>query len=303
MGDGEYTEFKKFDPSTIKLHATILFAGGRGSGKSTVMRDFLYHLKDKVYDAKVYSGTYDEDHPWENYVPPHRVVSLADGQHFPCDALENDLRMQEERKTVAQKYGFECPPSLFIFEDLEYLKPSIWNDQSMRALMFNGRWKKTYGFFAFQYLMEVKMSMRGMFDYAVLCQENIASVRRKLHEQFGGVFPKLEQFEAAFKGLTSDHRVMVLNLRSLSYDLADCVFWYKANPNLGHFRVGAPNSWIPPTKRPKVHHTITMKPTALGSIVLKDDDTAVAAKNKNRKKQQKRRKKALFRQQKRQKTE
>jgi len=128
----EYT-LQRFDPKTIREYSTILVAGGRRSGKSFCMRDFLYWLRNRVYDCYAYSGTIDEEHPWDKYTPAKYVTRVR--SEFPDDQLQKALDKQEIRKAIATKHSADCPPSLFVFEDLEFLKKSMWKNQSIREVM------------------------------------------------------------------------------------------------------------------------------------------------------------------------
>jgi hypothetical protein len=103
--------------------------------------------------------------------------------------------------------------------------------------MYNGRHYKTYGFAAIQYLMEIKMGCRGMFDFAVFTMEPSAAVRKRIWEQFASVFPKYSDFEKVFMACTRDHGCMVVDCKPTSYNLSDIVFWYKAEDH-GIFPVG-----------------------------------------------------------------
>ena len=38
----------KFDPKSIKPHSIIMVIGKRGSGKTSVMRDLLYNMKNRL---------------------------------------------------------------------------------------------------------------------------------------------------------------------------------------------------------------------------------------------------------------
>jgi hypothetical protein len=235
-------DIRKFDPKTmIRPFSTLLFAGGRRTGKSFAMRDFMYHMKDKVYDAQIFSGTYEEDYPWELFVPPKYVSFVK--ENFPDDVLQTALDRQEERKLIARRHKIKRPPpSLFVFEDLEYLKHSMWHNQAIRSVMFNGRHVYCYAFAAIQYLMEIKMALRGMFDGCCFTFEPSAAVRKRIYDQFGGIFPKFEDFEAVFHEATKDHRCMFIDMRSNSYNVADSIFWYKAEDH-GVFKIGAKEIW------------------------------------------------------------
>ena len=162
---------------------------------------------------------------------------------FDKDSLQKMLNTQVERKKLADQFGATCPLSMCVLEDLEFLQPSIWANQQTRGVIFNGRWYKLFFFVAYQYVMEVKMAMRGSFDYAVFTMEAARPVRERIWKQFAAVFGTYEEFEAAFIELTQDYRVMVVDLRSRSYNVTDRIFWYRADPSLGAFKMGHPDVW------------------------------------------------------------
>ncbi len=132
---------------------------------------------------------------------------------------------------------------------------------------------KEFCLVAYQYVMEVKMEMRGSFDYAVFTMDNSKAVRERIWKQFAGVFETLESFEAAFMELTKDYRAMVIDLRARSYKIEDCVFWYRANPDLGRFRMGHRDIWVP---RP-----VGTAPMQLNKrFIIEDDDEKTVARRK-----------------------
>lgn len=231
---------KKFDPEKIRPCSTILFAGPRRTGKSFLMRDIMYNLRKRVYDATVLTGTIDEDHLWTNHTPEPYVHFCQ--EDFPKDVLDHSLARQDRRKALASKLGVWCPPSMFVFEDLEYLTPTIWKQQGIKSLMLNGRWKKTFVLIAVQYLMSAKMELRGMFDYAFFCFENNQAVRERIYKQFANICPSFPEFELLFFDCTKNRRVMVVDCRANSYKLEDVIFWYKAKDR-GSFKVGVPDVW------------------------------------------------------------
>lgn len=231
---------KKFDPSRIRPYSTLLFAGGRGTGKSFLMRDIIYHLKKRFYDMYVFSGTQEDDHPWTD-LSPKKYVNIC-REVFPNSVLKNALDVQEQRMEIGRQIDIKVPPTAYVFEDLEFLTKPIWNVPGVREIWFNGRHSKTYAFCAFQYIMEIKMSLRGMFDYAFFTMDNNVKSRERIRDQFGGVFPSDEAFENIFFACTTNYKAMVIDLRARSYNIEDCVFWYRAIDH-GPFKVGIQEVW------------------------------------------------------------
>lgn len=234
-------KIKRFDPCKIRPFSTVLFAGGRRSGKSTVMREIMSILRKRFYEAIVYTGTNERDHPWSSMTPAKNVKMCL--TEFPEEDLEAQLNIQRERIKMCEESGVQCPPTLLVFEDLEFLKDAIWNNQSVRSVWFNGRWSATYAFCAFQYIMEIKMALRNMFDYAFFMMDPNIKSRERIYQQYCGIIPNKDMFENIFKMCTTDYRAMVVDLRSRSYNLEDSIFWYKADPALPPFRVGVADVW------------------------------------------------------------
>lgn len=192
-----------FDPTTIIEHARILVAGGSGTGKSFTCRDILYHLRNRVYDCYVYSGSHDPDNAWEDHTPAKYVNYIDDHGKFPEDHLINVLKNQDARRALAEKHGVKCPPSMIVFEDLEFMKkPSMWNCLPIRSVMFNGRWKQCFGVAAVQYIMSIDLELRGQFTYAIFMAEPSRAVRERIWKQYAGVFETFAEFEAVFKYCT-----------------------------------------------------------------------------------------------------
>ena len=207
------------------------------------MRDILFKLRKRVYDGRIYSGTYDEEHPWEKYLPKHMVNYMLNGGDFPEDNLIDAMCTQEKRKTIAEKYKKEAVNTMYVFEDLEFMKPSLFNCEPIRTIAFNGRWKRCFGLFAIQYIMEIKMAIRGMFDYAFFSFESSNKVRDRIYTNFFGCIESRKMFDDIFQECTKNFGVIVVDLRSRSYKIEDNVFWYRASDHK-QFRVGVPEIWV-----------------------------------------------------------
>lgn len=235
-------EFKlrKYKPAEqIPEYATVLFAGGRRTGKSFCGRDFLWHIKDKVYDCNVFSGTIDPDHRWEQYTPKTLVKYCL--EEFDEPSMLKAIRLQEKRKRIAEKYSAECPPTCMVFEDIGHLTPSIWKSKPLMAMIYNGRWARSYCFLMLQYLIDLRKGFRGSIDVAVFTREANAEIREIIRKNFAGCLSPA-QFASVFAECTANKKVMVVNCRSDTGKIEDTIFWYKAKDR-GYFKVGHPDVW------------------------------------------------------------
>lgn len=76
----------------------------------------------------------------------------------------------------------------------------------------------------------------------IVLRDNIRTNRERVYTYFAGVFPNFSSFDQVMMSCTKDHECLVLDQTSLSYDISDCVYFYKATPDL-EYRLGAPEYW------------------------------------------------------------
>jgi hypothetical protein len=244
---GAVFDIQRFDCRKIRPNSTILIAGNRRTGKSTMGRAIINDIKSRFYQLIVYTATYDDDADWTRATPAKFVHHCP--EHFDSESLVADLRCQLTRKAIAKRHHAEkmLPPTLFLFEDTEALKkPSIWQTPGVRSLAFNGRHYAAYAVFLIQYIMAIPKEFRSAFDYAILMFEKNTSIKETLYEQFAGVFPNFRTFESVFDSLTENHGAMVIDLRALSRKISDNVFYYRvANKDVFPTHVGHSDLWDP----------------------------------------------------------
>jgi len=96
---------------------------------------------------------------------------------------------------------------------------------------------------AVQYLMDLGPALRTQVDYCFALRENVISNRERLHKYFFGVFPRFEEFSRVLDACTANYECLVIDNTVQSNNITDCVFWYKASPDLPPFRLCAPVFW------------------------------------------------------------
>jgi hypothetical protein len=239
---------RKFDMNKIKDDKVVVFIGKRETGKSFLIRDLLYHHQS-IPIGTVISGTESANSFYSSIIPP-----LFIHEEFNPLIIENLLKRQ---KTLALKITKDIqtrgttsvdPRTFMIMDDCLY--DSSWTrDKYIRSLFMNGRhWKILY-IVAMQYCMGIPPNLRTNIDYVFILRENIVANRKRLYEQFAGMFPDFDSFSQIMDQCTENYECIVIDNNAKSNKIEDQVFWYKAQsrPN---FRIGLSEFWNqkPPEK-------------------------------------------------------
>jgi hypothetical protein len=106
----------------------------------------------------------------------------------------------------------------------------------------NGRHVHTMFILTMQYVMGIPPNLRSNIDFIFLLRENIVANRRRLYEQFAGMFPDFDSFSQVMDQCTENYECLVIDNTTKSNKLEDQVFWYKAAPH-PDFRLCAPEYW------------------------------------------------------------
>jgi hypothetical protein len=233
-------QIKKFDPKSIDPCRVCVFIGRRGTGKSQLVTDILYHQR-KIPMGVVMSGTEESNEHYQTYVPD----SFIYGQYEP-DVIKKVISHQQKvvkKLKGKEKEDFSCPKSsVFMLLDDCMFDTKWTRDKDMRCIFMNGRHYRIFFMLTLQYCMDLPPSLRGQCDYIFVLRENILENKQKLHKHFFGIFPKFEDFNEVLTKCTENYECLVLNVRSTSNKIEDVVFWYKAKVGR-KFRIGSPALW------------------------------------------------------------
>jgi len=243
MTDIKNVSLKKFDMRRIPQDAVCVFIGRRRTGKSTLLKDLLFHHQDMPLGT-VISGTEESNGFYSKMIPPIFIHGEYNPAILANFCKRQKLMMMKIQKELEQFPGQKSridPRSFMILDDCMY-DDSWTHDKNIRYLFMNGRWLKVFFLITMQYPLGIQPALRTNVDFVFILREPYASNRRRIWENYGSVFPSLEFFNQVMDQCTQNYECLVVDNTTQSNKLEDSIFWYKANLH-GDFRIGAPEFW------------------------------------------------------------
>jgi hypothetical protein len=232
----------KFDMSRIRDDSVVVFIGKRNTGKSFLIKDLLWH-KRGIPIGTVISGTESANSFYSQIVP-----SILIHEEFNPGIIANVLKRQEmltKQINKAKQAGGSSAidrRTFIIMDDCMFDNKWV-SDKYIRSLFMNGRHYGLLYILALQYVMGIPPVLRGNVDYVFILRENQIENRRRIFQQFAGIFPTFEMFCQIMDQCTENYECLVIHNGSHSNKLEDCVFWYKAEPR-PDFKIGPRELWI-----------------------------------------------------------
>jgi hypothetical protein len=240
-------ELKKFDMKSISFKPNenkgpvVVLIGKRDTGKSFLVRDLLYYQQD-IPIGTVISGTEEGNGFYGKMVPKLFVHT-----EYNTAIIENILKRQRTvlkqiKKEMETYKRSNIDPRAFVILD-DCLYDNTWaRDKMMRLLFMNGRHWKIMLVITMQYPLGIPPTLRTNIDYVFILRENYIANRKRIYENYAGMFPTFESFCQVMDQCTENYECLVINNNSKSNKLHDQVFWYKAD-NHGDFRLGSKEFW------------------------------------------------------------
>jgi hypothetical protein len=240
-------ELKKFDMKNISFKANenkgpvVVLIGKRDTGKSFLVRDLLYYHQE-IPIGTVISGTEEGNGFYAKMVP-----KLFVHNEYNTAIIENILKRQRTvlkqiKKEVETYKRSTIDPRAFVILD-DCLYDATWTrDKMMRLLFMNGRHWKVMLVITMQYPLGIPPTLRTNIDYVFILRENYIANRKRIYENYAGMFPTFESFCQVMDQCTENYECLVINNNSKSNKLQDQVFWYKAD-NHNDFKLGSKEFW------------------------------------------------------------
>ena len=240
-------ELKKFSMKNISFNPNenkgpvVVLIGRRDTGKSFLVRDLLYY-QQSIPIGTVISGTEEGNGFYSSHVP-----KLFIHGEYNSGIIENVLKRQKQvlkevKNEMETRRRSNIDPRTFLILDDCMYDASWTRDKMMRLLFMNGRHWKIMLVITMQYPLGIPPNLRTNIDYVFILREPYINNRKRIYENYAGMFPTFESFCQVMDQCTENYECLVINNNAKSNKLQDQIFWYKADAH-GNFKLGSKEFW------------------------------------------------------------
>jgi hypothetical protein len=139
------------------------------------------------------------------------------------------VKMARNRDKEAHGGSSSMDPRAFLILD-DCLYDASWIQQeSTRYVFMNGRHIDMMTIITMQYPLGITPNLRTNVDFVFILRENILNNRKRIYDNYAGMFPTFDLFCQFMDQCTENYECMVICNGVQSNRLEDQVFWYKAS--------------------------------------------------------------------------
>jgi hypothetical protein len=231
-------QLRKFNIDMIKERCEIdsrkspmiVIIGKKDTGKSFLVRDILYNCKDCFPVGTVISATEVANEFFQHMVPS-KFIHDKYRPEIVTNVLKRQMNVKQTRNNDKKAKGGNSnidPRAFLILDDCLYDAKAWINEDSTRYVFMNGRHVDLATMITMQYPLGITPNLRTNVDFVFVLRENILSNRRRIYENYAGMFPTFEMFCSFMDQCTENYECLVICNNVASNRLEDQVFWYKA---------------------------------------------------------------------------
>lgn len=200
----------KFDMASLGEDRAVLLIGRRAVGKSSLIKDILFHLEPNAERLAIFSPTFYGD-----FAPPECIRG--------CDPSLIADYVSKRSRACAREHAH------VVIDDANNLR----SNTSFRSLFVNGRCMRTAVIASIQHPSSIGPWARGNVDYVFIFRDGLECTRKVTYDSYAAcVFPSFDAFAQAMDAV-EEHECLVIEMGSSEEDRA---FWYTAETHDG-FRI------------------------------------------------------------------
>jgi hypothetical protein len=218
------------------IHPRIVMIAPSGSGKSWIVRNILYEMRD-IPCGIVIAPTDKMNKFYDDFMPASFIHHDYKGEIIP-KLLQRQKKILEKNEEREKYHKKQIDSRTYLVMDDCMATKHLWlKDPSVLEILNQGRHFKLTYILTMQYCLGIQPELRTQFNFIFLLGEDNAASRKKIWEHWAGVFPKYDLFEQVFLQVTNNYGCMVINNRIKTTDLTKKVFWFKAK-KVPDFKIG-----------------------------------------------------------------
>lgn len=233
-------EIREFDPNSIAPDAVILIVGKRHTGKTTLTRDLMYHVKDKLDLCIGMNPTEMGNHNLAFFTPKSLIF-----HEFNDEKLKHLLEWQ--KRSVANDKAMRVA---LIMDDCMSettgtgsKKKKVMGSGDIIKVFKLGRHLNLFYINCMQYIKDAPPEIRGNVDLLFAFGTTSGNEREKLWKEYFAMFTNYKAFCQVFEACTQQYECIVLDTRQAAKQPLDSVFYYKAKMIKEPFKVGRSIFW------------------------------------------------------------
>lgn len=231
-------QIKKFNMETIvdrcqiDSHKSpmIVLIGKKDTGKSFLVKDILANTQVCFPIGTVISGT-EVANPFFQDIVPSKLIHDKYKPEIVMNSIKRQLAVKQTREHEKKSKGGNSnldPRAFLILDDCLY--DASWiREESTRYVFMNGRHIDMVTLITMQYPLGITPNLRTNIDFVFILRENGIGNRKRIYENFAGMFPTFEMFCQFMDQCTENYECLVICNGVQSNKLEDQVFWYKAS--------------------------------------------------------------------------
>ena len=230
-------QLRKFDINMLKDRCEmdsrkspmIVIIGKKDTGKSFLVRDILFNTQQCFPVGTVISGTEVANEFFQHMVPS-KFIHDKYRPEIVMNVIKRQMNIKQKRNQDKNNRGGSSsidPRAFLILDDCLY--DASWiKEESTRYVFMNGRHVDLTTMITMQYPLGITPNLRTNVDFVFILRENILGNRRRIYENYAGMFPTFEMFCQFMDQCTENYECLVICNNVSSNKLEDQVFWYKA---------------------------------------------------------------------------
>ena len=209
----------------------IVVIGKKDTGKSFLVRDILFNVQSCFPVGTVISATEAVNEFFQSMIPS-KFIHDTYKPEIVTNVIKRQMNVKQSRNTDKTSRGGNSnvdPRAFLILDDCLYAAKAWINEESTRFVFMNGRHIDLMTIITMQYPLGITPNLRTNVDFIFILRENILGNRRRIYENYAGMFPTFEMFCSFMDQCTENFEGLVICNNVSSNRLEDQVFWYKAS--------------------------------------------------------------------------